>query len=175
VDQVQDDVRWFELGTYVREVVDSLSAELRQRQIYVEVIGADRKLECTTRAGAIAQVITNLVMNASLHAYGDVGGGRVEIELGTAPDDAVSLIVRDFGKGIEVDARARIFEPFFTTRRGSGGTGLGLNIVYNLATRSLGGTIECRSTVGSGSEFELVFPATLPRTEADTDTAVAGE
>jgi signal transduction histidine kinase len=56
------------------------------------------------------------------------------------------------------EIRARIFEPFFTTRRGKGGTGLGLHIVYNLVTQLLRGTIECRSKPGQGSTFVIKLP-----------------
>jgi signal transduction histidine kinase len=55
----------------------------------------------------------------------------------------------------------RIFDPFFTTRRGQGGSGLGLNIVYNLVTRMLRGSIRVQSEPGAGTVFDLVFPATL--------------
>jgi signal transduction histidine kinase len=58
--------------------------------------------------------------------------------------------------------RRRIFEPFFTTRRGSGGSGLGLHIVYNLATQILGGSIECDSVPGQGTRFTLQFPRVAP-------------
>lgn len=52
----------------------------------------------------------------------------------------------------------RIYEPFFTTRRGSGGSGLGLSIIFNLVTQTLGGTIQCNSSPGEGAQFEIIFP-----------------
>ena len=52
----------------------------------------------------------------------------------------------------------RVFEPFFTTRRGEGGSGLGMHIVWNLATNLLGGSLQCESTPGKGVRFELRFP-----------------
>jgi len=64
------------------------------------------------------------------------------------------------------EVRARIFEPFFTTRRGKGGTGLGLHIVYNLVTQLLRGTIECQSSVGRGSTFLIKLPISTPSLEA---------
>jgi len=56
------------------------------------------------------------------------------------------------------DVRRRIFEPFFTTKRGQGGSGLGLSIVYNLATKTLGGTILCTSAPDVGTEFMITIP-----------------
>jgi len=52
----------------------------------------------------------------------------------------------------------KIFEPFFTTNRGKGGTGLGLNIVYNIVTRKLSGTIRCFSEVSKGTTFVIELP-----------------
>ena len=54
--------------------------------------------------------------------------------------------------------RPRPLPPFFTTRLGQGGSGLGLNIVYNLVHKSLGGTISAESTLGVGTCFTMVLP-----------------
>jgi signal transduction histidine kinase len=70
----------------------------------------------------------------------------------------VELVVADDGCGIAPETIGHIFEPFFTTRRGSGGSGLGLHIVFNIVTQRLGGTISVNSTVGAGTRFVLVFP-----------------
>ena len=59
---------------------------------------------------------------------------------------------------------ARIFEPVFTTRMGQGGTGLGLNIAYNVVNGLLGGRIEVSSVPGQGSVFEIWLPLTAPFT-----------
>jgi signal transduction histidine kinase len=55
-----------------------------------------------------------------------------------------------------------IFDPFFTTRRGQGGSGLGLHIVYNIVTGTLGGRIEVASQLGHGTRFTLVLPLKAP-------------
>jgi signal transduction histidine kinase len=52
----------------------------------------------------------------------------------------------------------KIYDPFFTTKRGSGGTGLGLNIVFNIVTDTLRGRIECQSSVGVGTCFTVRMP-----------------
>jgi signal transduction histidine kinase len=62
-----------------------------------------------------------------------------------------------------------IFDPFFTTRLGQGGSGLGLNIVYNLVTRILGGSIDVVSTPGKGTTFTLFIPMVAPEQAADSD------
>ena len=49
----------------------------------------------------------------------------------------------------------KIFDPFFTTRKGKGGTGLGMNIVYKLITDTLHGHIKCTSQLGQGIRFDI--------------------
>jgi signal transduction histidine kinase len=70
----------------------------------------------------------------------------------------VRIEFSDDGRGIEPGHAARVFEPFFTTRMGSGGTGLGLNIVYNIVTTLLGGTIRAEGAPGAGAVFVLDLP-----------------
>ena len=72
------------------------------------------------------------------------------------------------------EVQRRAFDPFFTTRRGDGGTGLGLHIVYNLVTRRLGGRIVLSSVPGSGTTFRISLPLVAPREEAPPAQAVAG-
>jgi signal transduction histidine kinase len=167
VDQTADDERSIELGAYVADVVHSLAAETRRANLRIAVDAGDRPIVCYTNPGAIAQILTNLVINAIVHAYKPGEGGRMEIALAEDAADHVALTVRDFGKGMNAATRARVFEPFFTTRRGRGGTGLGLHIAYNLATRSLGGSLQCRSEPGASTEFVLRMPRNIGRATGD--------
>jgi signal transduction histidine kinase len=68
------------------------------------------------------------------------------------------MIFADDGKGMSEEVRRRAFEPFFTTRRGTGGTGLGLHLVYNLVTQVLRGTVACKSAPGQGTQFTIRLP-----------------
>ena len=65
--------------------------------------------------------------------------------------------IRDTGCGIPEAIRDKIFDPFFTTKEPGVGTGLGLSLSFGLISK-LGGTIECQSTVGEGTEFIVTFP-----------------
>jgi len=74
-----------------------------------------------------------------------------------APGTYVRIDMDDTGQGMMPDVAARVFEPFFTTKGDSGGTGLGLSMVYGFARQS-GGAIAVTSTPGAGSCFTLYLP-----------------
>ncbi len=73
------------------------------------------------------------------------------------------LTVADDGRGIEPQNLSKIYDPFFTTKRGAGGTGLGLHIVFNIVTDTLMGRIECRSAPGLGTRFTVTIPMHIPQ------------
>ncbi|WP_323796088.1 PAS domain-containing sensor histidine kinase [Nisaea sp.] len=157
VDQTSGERRNFALIDYIEEVLVSLGPELTRRNITNELKG-DRELELSGYPGAIGQIVTNLAMNAAIHAYDDGAGGKTEIICNQENSGEIVMTFRDFGKGMEEETARRIFEPFFTTRQGRGGTGLGMHILYNLVTQRLGGRVACRSKPGEGTTIELRFP-----------------
>jgi len=107
----------------------------------------------------IEQVIVNLVVNAS---DAMPQGGTLTIEthkLSTPNGQAVQLIVRDTGLGMDDMTLSRIFEPFYTTKPVGKGTGLGLSVVYGIVTQN-GGRIHVESRLHQGSAFIIEFPCT---------------
>ncbi len=69
--------------------------------------------------------------------------------------DVLCIKYRDYGVGMDPATLKKLYEPFFTTKRDCGGSGLGMNIVYNLVTQRFNGTIKCSSAVNAGTEFEI--------------------
>jgi signal transduction histidine kinase len=161
VDQTSEARRRFALMEYVEEIVASLRPKLKTTQIELKFDGpADLVLD--SYPGAFAQVVTNLVLNCAEHAFAPDTPGRVEIHA-RRDGDMVEIDLVDDGKGIAPESLDRVFDPFFTTRRGQGGTGLGLNIVYNLVVKQFCGTISVRSTLGRGTRFTLRIPRVTPQ------------
>jgi signal transduction histidine kinase len=59
------------------------------------------------------------------------------------------------------EIKRQAFDPFFTTRRDEGRTGLGLHIVHNLVTNSLGGQIVLESSPSEGTRIQIVLPRVM--------------
>ncbi len=160
VDQSSEQRRVINARDYLGEILLSLHPRIKKTRAKVEIQCPD-DLTMDTYPGALYQIVVNLVMNSLVHAFDEDADGQIRIEV-QKQDDMVSLEYRDNGKGMPEDIRRRIFEPFFTTRRGSGGSGLGLHIVYNLATQILRGTVSCDSELGQGTGFRFLIPRIAP-------------
>ena len=148
--------RLFDVRDYLEDVVTSLTPVLRKGGAACTV-DCEPGLVVDSYPGLLAQVVTNLVMNAVMHGFEGRQGGHIRIAAHKA-NGALQVDVQDDGRGMAPEEVRRIFEPFFTTRRGEGGSGLGLYVVYNLVTQTLRGQIACRSVPGQGSTFTLSWP-----------------
>ncbi len=163
VDQTSDQRREFDLAEVTTEILNMLQPTLRKSGCEVKkTLCAD--LVCDSFPGRYGQVLTNLVMNASIHAFDAGATGRISVTIAAVDADTVELVVADDGVGMDDAVRARIFDPFFTTKMGRGGTGLGMNIVHGIVTRILGGQISVHSAPGEGSRIRVVFPRVVSGT-----------
>lgn len=159
-DQTSEVRRKFDLREYIDEVITSLHPKIKHTKAQIEV-SCPSDVLMDGYPGAFAQVLTNLTINALTHAFEPDQPGTISIRA-ALQDSLINLEFADDGKGIGADNLSRIFDPFFTTRRGQGGTGLGLNIVYNIITQQFGGTIAVHSELGHGTRFTLRFPQVAP-------------
>ncbi|MBC3864051.1 HAMP domain-containing protein [Undibacterium jejuense] len=157
VDRTSANRRVFALHEMVSELILTLGPMIRKTKHEV-VSDIPEKMMMDSYPGAMGQVMTNLINNAFIHAFGGESRGTVTISARFFDIDRIEIIVKDNGKGIIPVNLGRIFDPFFTTRLGQGGSGLGLNIVYNLIKDVLGGDISVDSIVGKGTSFTIVLP-----------------
>ncbi len=109
----------------------------------------------------ILQVLFNLLSNAIKFS---ADGQSVILSLQENPQYH-QFSVKDFGRGIPEEFRAKMFQRFAqadsTDAREKGGTGLGLNIVQ-MIVQAHGGKVEFFSETGKGTEFFIKLPKHLP-------------
>jgi signal transduction histidine kinase len=126
---------------------------------------ADDIPKCHVDVAQFNAAILNLVINAR---DATPNGGEILITTDryqetAAPSNGrqtksyVRVQVKDQGKGMSEETLAKIFDPFFTTK-GAEGTGLGLPQVCAFM-RMIGGDLKVDSQLGSGTTFDLLFPA----------------
>ncbi len=159
VDQTSQERRSFNLAGYIDETLTSLGPQIKKGAHRVEV-DCPADLEVDSYPGALSHIMTNLVINALIHAFDEERPGTIRVSARRHADQVI-MVVADDGKGIAPEHLGRIFDPFFTTRRSSGGSGLGLNVVFNSVTAGLHGSISCESTPGSGTSFIIRFPVSV--------------
>ncbi|MFB2936239.1 AAA family ATPase [Aerosakkonemataceae cyanobacterium BLCC-F154] len=126
-------------------------------------------VECYT--GQLNQVFMNILSNA-IDAMEQENVGRTFAEIQRNPNEIVvrtellnsqwvSISIKDNGMGMPEAVRKRLFEPFFTTKPVGKGTGLGLSISHQIVVEKHGGSFQCVSTLGEGTEFIVRLPIRL--------------
>jgi len=156
VDQSSEEVREFVLADYLEALVTAHRAEISKHEARMQ-LQVPPGLRVRMAAGMLAQITSNLLMNALIH------GGRPDLLLSLAVQqqgDGLRYVFEDNGVGVTAELRSRMLEPFFTTRRGEGGSGLGLHIVYTLVQR-LGGSLTLESEPGQGLRVSLLLPGVV--------------
>jgi PAS domain S-box-containing protein len=161
VDQTSVQRRHFRLDAVVSDVLSLMRARWKTTPYRIRT-DIPEDLELDGYPGPLSQVLSNLMLNALLHAFEGRDSGELSIRARTLDAQQFELEVADDGLGMSEEVRRRAFDPFFTTKMGRGGTGLGLNIVYNIVTDILGGHVELHSEPGRGSRFVFRLPRVAP-------------
>ncbi len=162
VDQTSEHRRVFELKETLDEILLTIGPSLRKSSHSVACDVPDG-LTLDSYPGPLGQVITNLVQNCLLHAFEGRNAGTICIKARMAQPGWVEMNVCDDGVGIPGGHVAKVFDPFFTTKMGKGGSGLGLNVSYNIVTSILGGQLSVQSQPGMGSTFTMTLPLLAAR------------
>ncbi len=160
VDQSSEIKRWFLVKEYIEEILRSLRNTLK-KTTHTVTVDCPGDLGLNSYPGAFSQILTNFIINSLTHGFEGMEKGTITFDVKRA-GEMIRFKYSDNGKGMAPHIHEKIFDPFYTTKRGQGGTGLGMHIVYNLVTRSLGGTITCVTFEGRGVTFILDIPLDAP-------------
>lgn len=168
IDQTSSQRRTFSLEEITSEILLTLWPVIRKTPFTVEQ-SIPTDLTFDSYPGPLGQLLTNLVNNALLHGFEGRTQGTVVVDARNSADGWVEITVKDDGIGIPASNLTRIFDPFFTTKLGEGGSGLGLNITYNIVSGILGGRVRVQSAVDTGTTFTLTLPLVAPQRSNDND------
>ncbi|QOL26857.1 GAF domain-containing sensor histidine kinase [Thalassotalea sp. LPB0316] len=156
VDQSSNSVRDIELEQYINGVILSLRPTLKKKK-HIITVQCPTHISIRANAGALSQVLSNLILNSYIHAFEGIEQGNILIHV-EERNGFILMRYQDDGNGLDNQALEKLFDPFYTTKRGSGGSGLGTHLVYNLVTNALHGKIQAKSAVGKGLAFMIKFP-----------------
>jgi two-component system, cell cycle sensor histidine kinase and response regulator CckA len=154
-----------DLNTSVRNAEHLLRSTLGE-DIQLECLTADDPYLVLADPGDIELLLMNLAINArdAMPCGGDISVRVDAVELDAV--DAASHLptgffarigVTDNGDGMTPEVAAKAFEPFFTTKETGRGAGLGLAMVYGIATRA-GGSASISTVGGVGTTITVLFP-----------------
>ena len=164
-----------DLNQLARDLV-ALMAETFPRTVTFQLNLAEKLPPLLADQTQIQQIVLNLCVNArdAMPQGGSItvatsvcSGAELQARHRSADPTRryACLDVSDTGTGMTPEVRARIFEPFFTTKPANQGTGLGLAVVYGIAT-SHQGFLDVDSVMGSGSTFHVYLPLAADQTVA---------
>ncbi len=156
VDQSSESCYSFNVKENVEQVVTSLKHKIKQSNTHVEIV-CPNGLSIYSFPGSFVQIYSNLIINSIIHGFHDWDGDRnifIDIEL---QGETLVIDYQDTGRGVSEDVSDRIFDPFVTSKKGSGGSGLGTHIVYNIVSQLFKGDIEYIAEA-KGAHFIMKMP-----------------
>ena len=162
------------VGDVLGRVVKIITSTF-DRRIQVQTRTESGPLWVDANPGQLEQAILNLCINArdAMPEGGVLALESSRVTLGEGdssrpshclPGNYARITVRDTGVGIAPHVLGRIFDPFFTTKEPGRGSGLGLSMVYGMASGA-GGFVQVESEVGLGSAFSIHLPLKGPPVE----------
>lgn len=154
-DRSQDNMRVVDLKQLLESISGTFAPLMRRARCKL-ITDIPEHIELVLDTGSFGQLITNLVVNATIHAFEGVKNPEILIRV-IEVHGFIELTVEDNGNGISPAALPQLFTPFFTTKRLTGGTGLGLFIAKRIAIESLNGDLIALSRNPNGAVFKLTF------------------
>lgn len=142
----------------IEKTVHSLRPMLQKAKLHV-ILSSDGRPHIFAPVVRVNQIITNIITNASIHAYG-AEGGVLEISMRKAilHDGKVEICFVDQGRGMSAEEAKRCTDPFYTNSRDRKGTGLGLFVSRHVTEAELGGSMLLETSVGAGVRWTLLLP-----------------
>jgi NtrC-family two-component system sensor histidine kinase KinB len=143
----------------VESAIQSYSLPFREKGVALVVTIPEKIPRFIGDETQFSWVVSNLVGNALRYTE---GGGTVEVRVCTDQQSAITVHVKDTGRGIAPEHLGKIFDKFVQVKETfdatPGSVGLGLSIAKEII-EMYGGKIWVESTPGKGSVFSFQLPA----------------
>jgi len=159
----EDKMKETDINAGIESTLNVVYNELKYKATIVKALGEVPIIQAHPQQ--LNQVFMNILVNA---AQAIEKTGEIKITT-TTVDGKAEIRISDTGRGIAEENINKIFDPFFTTKDVGKGTGLGMNIAYNIISKH-NGDIRVESTVGEGTTFIIQLPTGSP---PDDDTALS--
>lgn len=164
------------LVSEVLSELQDLAGPVLERTVALHVGAPEAGLRVLCDPSQLENALLNLVLNSRDALLGQRGTGNIVVQAGRAAESdpqghpRVEISVTDDGPGMTPEVRQRATDPFFTTKGESGGTGLGLSMVYGFAEQS-DGELLIDTASGAGTSVRIL----LPEGELPDEEEVAAE
>lgn len=147
------DLNDMEITELSRNIIKSWIVIFEEKDIDFDIEIEEKEIICNLDQNAYARVINNIIQNAVEHSKTK----KIQISI-KEKSNKISIIIKDFGVGIEPDDLEHIFDRLYKCdkARNKVGSGLGLYITKELVEK-MNGCIDVKSEVGEGTEFEIIF------------------
>jgi two-component system, NtrC family, sensor kinase len=147
-----DKQKLMDVNEGIESTLNVVANEIKYKVELVKEFGNLPLIKCFPQQ--INQVFMNIFINA---AQAIEKNGTIHIKT-YQENQNIIVSIKDTGCGIKKENLSKIFDPFFTTKEVGVGTGLGMNIAYNIIKKHRG-LISIKSKVGFGTTFTITLPA----------------
>lgn len=155
IDQTKEEKRVFNVKEYIKGILLSVDSFIKHLNLKIE-IECDDFLEIVSYPGFFAKIITTLVSNSSIHAFTKDDEALITFKV-ISDGSFLTFIYIDNGRGISASDIDKIYEPSFFTNNDKI-SDFNMNIIYNIVTKNLKGTIACESEINIGTKFTIEIP-----------------
>ncbi len=147
----EDTEQLADINSGIESTLNVVNNEIKYKATVHKEFGDIPAVKCIPQQ--LNQVFMNILVNA---AQAIEKKGDIYIRTRSVSQN-VEVTIRDNGSGIPQENLTRIFDPFFTTKDVGKGTGLGMNIAYNIVQKH-NGTLHVDSELGKGTTFTITLP-----------------
>jgi C4-dicarboxylate-specific signal transduction histidine kinase len=137
-------------------ILMAMNAEISIKSPEIELNLPDN-LTISSKTGPLQQIFEQLISNSLIHGFEDERDNKIWIGAEKKGNN-IKITYLDNGSGVPTSIKKRIFDPFVTTKRGEGGSGLGMHLVYNLVTQALDGSITLDEDYAEGTRYVISLP-----------------